>query len=112
VNLVAFTIPIRTVSALNAREHFRVRAKRVKAEREATAWVLPNVRLQLPVKVHMTRVGPTAGLDSDNLPGSMKGCRDEIAKWLGIDDRDARVEWSYSQRRDTQWGVEVRISQG
>lgn len=105
------TIPIRTVSALNAREHWRARTRRVKAERTATYWTLaPQPKPDIPVTVLLTRVGPTNGLDEDdNLNGSMKGVRDQIADWLGINDRDPRVKWTYAQRREKQWGVEVEF---
>lgn len=107
---LAFSIPIRTVSALNAREHWRARARRVKAEREATSWVLRGQEYPVPpCTVTMTRAGPSNGLDDDNLRGAMKGVRDQIALWLGIDDRDPRVTWGYGQRRAKEWAVEVEI---
>lgn len=104
------TIPIRTVSALNTREYWRARAKRVKKEREATAWLLNGkTPPSLPCAVLLTRIGPTNGLDDDNLPGSAKGVRDQLAQWLGIDDRSPLVKWAYAQRRDEFWGIEVEI---
>ena len=101
-------IPIRTVPGLNAREHFRVRAKRVKAEREATAWQLNGQeKPPTPCSVRLTRVAPSAGLDDDNLPGALKGVRDQIAQWIGIDDRHSRqVRYVYAQKRGP-WGVEI-----
>lgn len=59
----------------------------------------------------MTRVAPSNGLDCDSLPASCKGIRDQIAHWLGVDDRDPRVKWAYEQRRGA-WGVEVFIRSG
>lgn len=95
---------------MNVREHWRVRAKRVKAERESTAWVLTRQsKPALPCTVSFTRVGPSNGLDDDNLSSGFKGIRDEIAKWLGIDDRDPRVKWECDQRRGKEWSVEVVI---
>lgn len=102
-------VPIRTVSALNAREHYMRRAKRVKAEREATAWMLKNeARPPLPCTVRLIRMGPTNGLDSDNLEGALKGVRDEVAEWLGVNDRDAeRVAYDCRQMRSKHWGVGI-----
>lgn len=57
----------------------------------------------------MTRVAPSNGLDCDSLPASCKGIRDQIAQWLGVDDRDKRVRWVYEQRRGA-WGVEVAFA--
>jgi hypothetical protein len=109
---IRVTIPIRTVSGLNVREHWRARAARVRKEREATAWTLAGKKPpQLPCTVSLTRVGPSNGLDDDNLPGSMKGVRDQIAQWLGIDDRSKLVTWRYDQRRAQGWSVEIEISQ-
>jgi hypothetical protein len=57
----------------------------------------------------MTRLGPSAGLDSDNLAGALKAVRDGVADWLGIDDRDPRVAWVCDQRRAACWGVEIAV---
>lgn len=49
-----------------------------------------------PYVVTMTRV--SAGyLDDDGAVGAMKGVRDEIALWIGLDDRDPRVAWLVKQ---------------
>ncbi len=100
--------PIRTASGMNARENWRVRARRVKAERSTTALVLAaHTKPVLPCSVLLTRVAPSNGLDDDNLCGALKGVRDEIARWVGVDDRDrATVRYLYTQRRGP-WGVEI-----
>ena len=104
-------IPLRTVSGLNAREHWRARARRVKAERDATAWLLrPVVKPETPCIVQLTRVAPSGGLDDDNLPGALKGVRDQIAAWMGVDDRKREiVRYRYAQRRG-EWGVVVEFA--
>lgn len=68
-------------------------------------------RPALPCTVTLTRIAPSNGLDSDNLLSSMKGCRDQVAAWLGVDDRDPRVTWAYDQRRgkSKQYAVEVAV---
>lgn len=107
---ISVVIPIRTINPLNRREQWFQRASRVRKERSDTAWILRAVqRPALPCVVTMTRVAPSNGLDCDSLPASCKGIRDEIAKWLGVDDRDPRVKWEYEQRRGKQWAVEVSI---
>ena len=104
-------IPTRTISALNVREHWRARSQRVRAERKETFYALrPHKPPAMPCVVTMTRLGPSNGLDDDNLRGALKGVRDEIAAWFGIDDRDPRVVWAYAQRRQINWGVEVVFS--
>lgn len=101
-------VPIRTVPGLNAREDWRVKARRVKKEREAVAWVLRSQpRPAIPCSVVLTRVAPSSGVDDDNLVGALKAVRDEIAKWLGVDDRKSlTVRYLYAQKRGP-WGVEI-----
>lgn len=103
-------IEIRTVPGLNAREHWQARSRRVKAERAATAWMLkPATRPQLPCTVLLTRVAPSAGVDDDNLSGALKAVRDQVAEWLGVDDKDRqRVRYAYAQRRGP-WAVEIQF---
>lgn len=96
-----FTIPIATKSTANLREHHHVLAKRVSVER-MTASYLARTHCRgatLPLVVVLTRVSPRE-LDTDNLSGALKGCRDGIADGLGLrDDRDPRVTWHVRQRK-------------
>lgn len=110
--MISVYLPLKTVAGLNAREHFRVRAKRVKTERLTTRLVLqPHPRPELPCIVRMVRL--SAGtLDSDNLQGACKGIRDSVADWLGIPDNDPRIDWQYGQERCKrgEFGVRVEVS--
>lgn len=108
------TIPMRTSPGQNAREHFWVKAKRVKGERQTVAWMLRGQQKpQLPCSVRLTRVAPSGGLDDDNLVGSLKAVRDEVAAWLGVDDRHSkRVRYVYDQRRGAKGQWEVTIEWG
>ena len=109
------SIPIRTVSELNAREHHMARHRRRQREKRAVYLpVLAALRkhgVTAPCSVKLTRVAPSNGLDQDNLVSSMKSVIDAIAKALGVDDRDKRITWSYDQRRGKpkQYAVEVRV---
>lgn len=99
---------LRTVAGLNAREHWRARSRRVKKEREVVQIMLHNSKPpSLPCAITLTRCAPSRGLDSDNLQGSLKAVRDQVAVWLGCDDRDSRVDWRYEQRRSRRgvWQV-------
>lgn len=105
----AYVIPIKTVPGLNAREHWRVRAKRVKAEREATAWHVPP--FNPPAIVRLIRISPGT-LDDDNLQGALKAVRDEVAKLAGCDDKvGGPLQWVYAQERCRrgEFGVRVEI---
>jgi fatty acid-binding protein DegV len=66
-------------------------------------------RPALPCTVTMTRVAPSEGLDDDNLRSALKAVRDQIAAWLGVDDRDPLVRWAYDQKRGAarDYAVEV-----
>ena len=101
-------VPIRTVPGMNTRESWRARARRVKAERRTVAWLLAGKpKPPAPLTVRLTRVAPSNGLDDDNLAGALKAVRDQIADWLGIDDkRSDRVRYVYAQRRGP-WAVEI-----
>lgn len=103
-------VPLRTVPGLNARELWQVRSSRVKKERRTVAWSLAGKpRPKIPCSVRLTRVAPSAGVDDDNLPGALKGVRDQIAEWLGVDDRyRMQVRYVYAQRRGP-WGVEIEF---
>lgn len=112
--VILVTLSMRTVSEANSHEHWRLRAKRAKQQREAAAFTLLGVlraeHVEPPCDVLLTRIGPTTGLDDDNLPASMKHVRDGVADALGLaNDRDPRVRWSYAQQRTKDWGVIVRI---
>lgn len=114
MNPIQINIPLRLGTGQNMREHFRVRAKRVKAERHAVAWASnarPRPPSTMPLVVHLVRVSPgTVKLDDDNLCGSFKAPRDQLAQWLGRDDGHDSVTWTYGQRRGP-WGVEITISE-
>lgn len=105
------TVPLRTVSGMNVREHFRVRAKRVKRERETVRWYLVgHPKPALPCVVTLTRIAPSNGLDPfENLPSSLKGVVDEIAAWLQVNDRrDDRVRYECRQERGP-WNVTIQF---
>ena len=116
--MIKVTIPLRTSLGLNEREHWRARAKRNKSERNVAFWYCydaagaagPILNRQPPLQITLTRIGPTNGLDDDNLCGSLKSVRDGVADWLGINDRDPRVTWKYEQRRESKWSVSITVT--
>lgn len=55
-------------------------------------------RPELPLVITMVRCAPRL-LDSDNAVGALKAVRDEVAKWLGVDDGDSRLEWVVAQSK-------------
>jgi len=108
------SIPLRTGRGLNDRMHFMQRSRKVKAERLAIGLVLNTHKAPAgPVTVSLSRVSPSAkGLDKDNLQGAMKAVRDQIAVWLGRDDADESITWTYSQRQGKtgEWAIEIGVT--
>jgi hypothetical protein len=89
------------VSEANAHEHYRERSNRAAMQHAAVGSslrVLAGGPLAPPCRVVITRTA-ARGLDTDNLQGSGKHVRDAVAKWLGVDDRDRRVEWFVAQEK-------------
>ena len=108
-------VPVRTISSSNAREHWAVRARRVKTERAAALLVLRSTGCPLwtaPLVVRLTRISGPRGktLDDDNLRGCLKAIRDGVADWLGVQDNDPRITWRYDQRKADAWGVEIEVT--
>lgn len=99
-------VPIRTGRGLNDRECWQARQRRVKKQRQAVAWVLKSAtRPDIPCSVLLTRIAPSSGLDDDGLVGSLKAIRDQVAEWLGVDDKHRdQVRYRYAQCRG-EWGV-------
>jgi hypothetical protein len=116
-NPQTITVPIRTVSEANSREHHHKKAARAREQRRAVGYQLHVVRTLAPpcadtYRVDLVRIAPRQ-LDDDNLARALKSCRDEIAKWLGYDDAPSSpITWRYSQRKGEpkQYAVEITIT--
>mgnify|MGYP001589632370 CR=1 FL=1 len=120
---MTFTVPIKTVSALNVREHWAVRARRVKSERQSVYVMAlaerlvnrtPNgcrLAVTLPVTVTLTRISHRRLDAHDNLRAACKGVADEITALLGLKtDADERVEWRYRQSSEGKGVYGVRVT--
>lgn len=110
--MIAFSIPLKTVSGGNSREHPMVRHKRVKAERAKVNRVASKHKRPGPfLTVLLVRVAPRELDPGDNLPSALKGARDAVASWLRIDDRSTLVSWHYAQEKGKtgEERVDVRI---
>jgi hypothetical protein len=114
--VLRFVIPLRTVSESNRRDHWAVRAARVKTQRTMAHLAVRREVMGLQpmperFAVYLTRHSPSV-LDGDNLQGALKGVRDGIADALGIDDGDPRITWDYAQEKAKQHAVSIFISAG
>lgn len=118
---VIVTLPLHTISESNRRGHWSKHSKRIKEHRHVTAMALRPKLLEffaprelylspdLSVLVYLKRYAPSSGLDDDNLRGSLKSIRDGIADALGVDDRDHRIIWHYSQARGP-YSVQIELT--
>lgn len=121
IGSVRVTLPIKTISENNMREHHMARHRRRQMQRGTVHLVLPmHIRAWRPVGPFAITLVRIAGrkLDGDNLQGAMKAVRDQVADELGIDDGDEAHEWLYEQRKPRPreiglqvggYGVEIRV---
>lgn len=115
VRQVDFLIPINVISEMNCREHWRKKNTRKKAQQEETAIAMLDAlrgrAVEFPCVVKLCRIGAKL-LDDDNLRGAFKGCRDQIARMLKVDDADPRIKFEYDQlavgRREYHVHVEIK----
>ena len=92
---MTITIPIKVQTEGNANEHWRLRHARAVTQRLVTRAVLGGRKLPpLPVRVTFTRIGKRL-MDTDNLVGSFKHVRDEVAALYGVGDGpNDPIEWA------------------
>lgn len=104
------TLPVLVVSEANKREHWATVANRKKNQAMIMDAYLRGVTLPpLPVTVRMVRLAGRL-MDSDNLSGSFKKCRDFLAAMYGVDDGPGGpIEWETDQRIEPRDGIEIRI---
>ena len=120
--ILSLSMSLRLVAETNKREHWATKAKRVKAQRLATAWTLaalPGHRAAVRdaivaggLVVTIRRVAPRSLDPLENLPASMKAVADEIAEWVGEDDRKgSRLRFVPDQRRGGvgEYAVEIEM---
>ena len=87
---------------------FRPLAPRPQGARNRRLDALDAGQAADPCTVTLTRVAPSSGLDDDNLAGALKGVRDEVAKWLRVDDRD-RATVLRVRAAARPWGVRIEF---
>lgn len=114
--------PMRLKNPLNgSREHWAVKAKRAKAERNATTLMLKAHdsgtfvsgvthalgggaslwRLNGRLAVRLVRIyaGRSQAMDDDGLAAAFKHVRDAVAAYFGVDDADPRIRFVCAQAR-------------
>lgn len=108
---IRLTVPVKTISENNAREHHMARHRRRAMQRQVVTIHMLAHRLCRPAPPYQITLTRIAGrkLDSDNLQGACKAIRDAVAAALGIDDGDEEHAWLYAQRkaRPREIGLQV-----
>lgn len=107
---------LRTYNVTNVRMHWRVRMARTQAVRDSVTealyaedWTLQAPSERTPWDVRLVRLGPRE-MDDDGVVSALKGVRDALAAFVGVDDKQRRlVRYSYDQRPSKEWGVEIHI---
>jgi hypothetical protein len=130
MKLLEVTFPLRLGRGKNDRggwkAQFYRRAKKgqgagtLQAREQTAAWLLTAGLLSrtqakhaaqtgAPLAVELWRIAPAGTpLDDDNLAAALKPVRDEVARFLGVNDGSAQVRWLPMQCRGA-WGVRVVI---
>ena len=118
VKLIAeWVLPIKTVSELNQREHWREKHKRHKIQKMQVKMRFRefNGLLAPPLHIIIIRCMPRM-LDSDNLPGALKCVRDALADCIipGLqagraDDPKYGLTFEVKQEKAKQKGVKIQI---
>jgi hypothetical protein len=95
-------------------------SKHAKDVRLATCQALKGLHVEYPSlikSVKLVRHGIKL-MDDDNLPGSMKRVRDQVAAWIagdntptgkGDDSPTCGVAWSYDQVKGKEYGVVLEL---
>jgi capsular polysaccharide biosynthesis protein len=108
---VTVALPLRLVNVANRREHYRARANRVQRERKAVSKALEGKSPpSVPVTLILVRTG-WACLDPDGLACATKTVVDQVAAWLGIDDRHPDLHVQLAQRT-TRERVKIQTQRG
>lgn len=114
------SVPVKTSTETNTRQNWYAVAGNAKREREATCLSLKGLHVEYPAlikSVKLTRHGLRL-MDDDNLPGSMKRVRDQVAAWIagnntpdgkGDDSPTCGVAWSYDQVKGKEYGVVLEL---
>lgn len=95
---IAITNPLNGSQGTTMRGRMAVAGRRAKQRATIELVLKPQPKRPLPCVVILTRIAPRR-FDGDGLAAAFKGVRDEIAKWLGVDDRDERIVWHYLQAK-------------
>lgn len=109
-------LPIRTLSEMNNRDHYMVRAKRFKAQKTFIKFSIGHKlkNIELPCVIELTRIGKR-NLDEDNLASSFKAIVDQICDCIlpglapGQSDSNEKIKIVYKQEKGKEYAIRVNI---
>ena len=111
-------IPLHLISSANKKEHWAIKHRRDKVQREAALLHINKYRdlIELPCVIKLIRVSPRK-LDDDNLAYAFKGIRDSVCSFIipglapGRADDDKRLQIEYAQQSDCPkiYGFKIAI---
>lgn len=121
--MIAIEFPLVIKNPLNgSREHWAVKSRRAKTHGNATRWALigaktlpwaGNIQVSGPRTINVCLVrlfeGRSKLMDDDGLSAAFKHVRDAVAAYLGIDDGDPRIRFTYAQARGAA-AVRIELS--
>lgn len=97
---------------LNARIHWSARARRGKADARCVWGCLHAAGVphsDAPLSVALSRVAPRR-MDNDNAIACLKGVRDAVARYFGVNDADGDpITWRYEQAAGPRYAVAITI---
>jgi hypothetical protein len=118
VKQLVASLTMRLPNFANVRTHYRVKAKIVAEQRETVTWALMGSMLptwfeqpsaEKPWLVTLVRVSPQQ-MDDDGVVSSLKGVRDAIAAFVGVDDKHKHiVRYAYDDERGKKVGVKIYV---
>jgi hypothetical protein len=127
---IVWTIPIRTVSEANTKEHWTVSSRRHQQQQWfiRRQFLVDERKVMLPCTVKLVRLGGRFLDKDDNLPMSFKWIRDEIAECIfpeknvqyvdkkgkirslkGRLDDSPLIKWEYDQEKSNRMGIRIEI---
>ena len=111
------TIPIKTISEANTREHWAKRSKRHSMQKMAVTSFLraDSPDIKPPCNIKLTRIAPRKLDTWDNLPMSFKYIVDSICEYIhpgkaiGRADDDPNIKIEYAQEKGAPKEYSIRI---
>jgi hypothetical protein len=107
-------LPIRTISEINAHQHWSKTYQQVGKQRRAIEMAVRahansrGIKVSPPCAVRIVRRAPDL-LDTDNLRSATKHAQDAVADWLRINDRSSAVLWDSDQEKSATYWIRIEV---